>query len=244
MDYLVITGPVNAAQLHVPRDVSYKLVQVHPKGKDIGSNAMQAAMADWLGGKSIRDRLPDAGKIGVIWFSAGHGSVRSILKTSKPEDVNSWLCIDGLYGDNKLAVDIIEACRRGETTLMATASTSTPGQYAHSLDRWRDAIQKTGLPELPPDVAAAALLPRPDFAWGSEGCLVAGYNKLGHHDQVPATRKAFMSMWDSIRTRSSSSGTVPIPTDSSSTSSTGTITIVAAIALVSAGLWFVARRKP
>lgn len=196
---LIVTGPMNASQLGVPKDADYRVIHIHPKGSDIGSNAMQAAASAWLGGKSLRDRVGGTEPIGVAWFSAGHGAVRAILSTSSPSDAAAWLCIDGLYGGNDFATRLASAASSSETSLLATASTSTPGQYDHSLDRWRDAVAKAEIPEANPESATKWGLPPPDQCWGKAQCLIAGYLDLGHHYQVPATRAAMLQWWDAAR---------------------------------------------
>lgn len=203
-DVLVVTGPMNSTQLGVPKDAEYRVIHVHPTGSDIGSNAHYAATQAWLGGRSIRERVAlevgDLGLVGVAWFSAGHGSVRAILETSVPQDVAAWLCIDGLYGSNKWAIDVAAAAMRNETSIMATASTSTPGPYDHSLGRWRATAAEVGLPEVVPDAATQWGLPAPQQCWGEGSCLVAGYNDLDHFHQVPATREAMLRWWQIART--------------------------------------------
>jgi len=196
---LIVTGPMNAYQLGVPKDADYDVIHIHPKGSDIGSDAMQAAASAWLGGKSLRDRVGGTEPIGVAWFSAGHGAVRAILSTSSPSDAAAWMCIDGLYGSNTFADRLVTASRLGETSLIATASTSTPGQYDHSLDRWREAMGRLGSPQVDPSSATEWGLPEPDECWGEPGYLISGYLDLGHHEQVPATRAAMLRWWDAAR---------------------------------------------
>jgi len=200
-DALIVTGPVNATQLGVPKDAEYHVLHIHPKGSDIGSTAMGIAAATWLGGLSIRDRVEKmvgpVDRIGVAWFSAGHGSVRSILKTSKPESVAAWICIDGLYGSNEFAVELAESAMRGDTSLLATASVSTPGQYDHSLDRWRDVAARVEAPLADGSVATGLGLPPPAECWSEGRCLIAGYPDIGHGAQVPAMRDAALRWWDS-----------------------------------------------
>jgi len=204
-DVLLITGPMNASQLGVPADATYKVVQVHPSGSDIGSNAYYKTMAAWLGGMSLRERLQAAvngsvDKVGVAWFSAGHGAIKAILAGSTaPSDVEAWLCLDGFYGSNKWAIAVTEAAMRNDSSIMASASTSTPGQYEHSLDRWRSVVEANSIPAVSPDAATQWGLPAPDYCWGSGSCLIAGYENLGHHKQVPAVREAMLRWWDAAR---------------------------------------------
>ena len=205
MDALVVTGPMNSYQLGVPKDPGYAVVTVHPKGDDIGSDAMHQAMTSWLAGESLRARIQreldePLGCLGVAWFSAGHGAVRAVLEGStSPSDVQAWLCLDGLYGQNWWAVDLAKDAARDRTALMATASTSTPGDYSHSLDRWRDAVAKAGLPQADPSVAEAWGLPKPDQTWAQGAAIVAGYESLGHHQQVPAVRAGMLRYWEAVR---------------------------------------------
>jgi len=202
---------MNASQLGVPKDADYRVIHIHPKGSDIGSNAMQAAASAWLGGKSLRDRVGGTEPIGVAWFSAGHGAVRAILSTSNPSDAVAWLCIDGLYGSNAFVDRLVTSARAKETSLIATASTSTPGQYDHSLDRWREAMGRLDSPRVGPSAATEWGLPQPDECWGETGYLVAGYLDLGHHEQVPATRAAMLQWWDAARAPASKPPTIPPP---------------------------------
>jgi len=207
-DVLIVTGPMNASQLGVPKDADYEVIHVHPTGKDIGSTAMYKAMHAWLGGQTLFDRVrqhlggeaPVVGKIGVAWFSAGHGAVKAILAgLTDPEDVAAWLCLDGLYGSNKWAIEVTKAAMQDKTSIMATASTSTPGHYDHSLDRWRTVVEANDIPQVPAHDATQWGLPAPDYAWGSGSCLIAGYDDLGHHKQVPAVRSAMLRWWDAVR---------------------------------------------
>lgn len=203
-DVLLVTGPMNATQLGVPSDADYAVVQVHPSGSDIGSTAYHQTMASWLKGLPLRTRLEqevgEVGRVGVAWFSAGHGAVKAILAgDTTPEDAVAWLCLDGLYGANDFAVRLARASLDSRTSLLATASTSTPGHYDHSLDRWRDAVEKALVPEISPKAATRWGLPPPEDCWGAGSCLVAGYENLGHHQQVPAVRSAMLRWWDAAR---------------------------------------------
>lgn len=247
-DLLLITGPMNAAQLGVPADANYHVVQVHPSGPDIGSTAYRNAMRDWLGGRTLRDRLrmivPDLGHVGVAWFSAGHGAVKAILSgASHPSSAVAWLCLDGLYGSNEFAVHLAQASMVNETSLMATASTSTPGHYDHSLDRWRDVVAKAQVPPAPLAAATQWGLPEPDEIWGYGGCLVAGYEHLGHHQQVPAVRSAMLRWWDSARSYEEPPSPLP-KTPTRSDESSGAVWVgTAAVAFVAgAAAYWIWRR--
>lgn len=204
-DVLIITGPMDRMQLGVPAKPDYAVITIHPSGDDIGSNAMHSAMASWLGGASLRSRVEaklgeKVGKIGVAWFSAGHGSVRAILDgQTTPDDVCAWMCCDGLYGSADWAIRVARAAVDERTSLLATASTSTPGQYDHSLDRWRFVMQSVDVPPAAPDVATRWGLPSPQYAWSQGSCLVAGYDDLDHFHQVPAVRGAMLRWWDAAR---------------------------------------------
>lgn len=206
-DVLIVTGPMNASQLGVPKDADYEVIHVHPAGKDIGSTAMYKTMQAWLGGQSLRERADrhvgaPVGKIGVAWFSAGHGSIKAILAgPTTPSDVTAWLCLDGLYGSNKWAIDVTRAAMANKTSIMASASTSTPGQYDHSLDRWRTVVEANSIPAVPVNTATQWGLPKPDQCWGSGSCLIAGYEDLGHHKQVPAVRSAMIKWWNVARSQ-------------------------------------------
>jgi hypothetical protein len=211
-DVLLITGPMNATQLGVPDDADYDVVQVHPPGSDLRSSMYHQAMLIWLQGLPLRTRLEKklggpVGKIGVAWFSAGHGAVKALLKgETVATDVSAWLCLDGLYGSNAFAVTICEWAIENQTSILATASTSTPGQYDHSLDRWRDAVAKAKVPAISVDAAARWDLPQPDELWGAGSCMVAGYEHLGHHEQVPAVREAMLKWWNVARATEPSPG--------------------------------------
>lgn len=248
-DVLLITGPMNASQLGVPADADYKVVQVHPSGSDIGSTAYYNAMKSWIRqtgyDMSLRmrllDEVPSPGKIGVAWFSAGHGAIKALLDEdlTQPSDVAAWMCLDGLYGSNQFAIDISRDAMTGATSLMATASTSTPGSYDHSLDRWRDVVDKALIPAADPSVATQWGLPAPDYCWGENACLVAGYEHLDHHHQVPAVREAMLRWWQAARWESPGKDD---PTRLPSTVSGKTVGIgvaVASAALVGLAGWSV-----
>lgn len=214
-DVLLITGPMNRSQLGVPASPPYEVVQVHPTGPDIGSTAYHQAMRSWLHGKTLRQRLDrgPADRVGVAWFSAGHGAIKAILSgDTQPSDAQAWLCLDGLYGSNDFAVRLAHAAAVNHTSLMATASTSTPGHYDHSLDRWRDAVAKASIPSEPASAATQWGLPEPDELWGVNGCLVAGYETLGHHQQVPAVRAAMLRWWNAARAHEPTPPSPPPPT--------------------------------
>lgn len=199
-DILLVTGPLNSSQLGIPKDAPFSVVHVHTGQDDKGSNAFTAAMRSWLGGKNLRNRLEAKGKLGVVWFSAGHGAVRSILQTTDASDVDAWLSLDGLYGSNEFAQVLAARAMVGETTLLATASPSTPGTYADCLSRWKDTTQEAGMPTCQGNGVAVEIgLPEPDFCWHRERALVVGYKKIWHGQQVPECRKGAMRVWDRVR---------------------------------------------
>lgn len=243
MDVLIVTGPVNRYQLDVPDDAGYRVITVHPTGEDIGSNAMHAAMKAWLDGRDLRSAVEarvgePVGKIGVVWFSAGHGSVRAILEgDTKASDVCAWICIDGLYGSAAWAIEVASSAMRWETTLLATASTSTPGTYDHSLDRWRFVVERCELPAASPEAATRWGLPTPDEVWASGAALVAGYDHIGHADQVPTMRDGAMRWWNAAR-----AGAIRRPWFSSPSVVGGAI-VAGVAAVVGLAAWAVSSRS-
>lgn len=212
-DTLLVTGPLNSSQLGVPKDAPFSVVHVHTGQSDKGSNAFTAAMRSWLGGKNLRERLgaQGRGKLGVVWYSAGHGAVRSILQTTDASDVDAWLSIDGLYGGNEFAQVLAARAMVGETTLLATSSPSTPGTYADCLSRWKDTVAEAGMPACgSTEVATELGLPKPDFCWHRDRALVVGYTKIMHGQQVPECRKGAMLVWDRVRRGVDPYGSLPI----------------------------------
>lgn len=209
-DVLVITGPVNAAQLRQPElSPGTKTIYVG-SGGGTGSSDMMASTAAWLGGRDLRSRVqlevPDATRIGVVWFSAGHGSIQAMLQAgTKPEDVQAWLCLDGLYTAweyrAKWATELAEAAMASTTTLLVSASTSTPGQYADSKSAWLEVMKFVELgPTAEAQRTAESLgLPPPDEAFQHGAMLVCAYDEIDHHHQVPAMREGFATWWNNVR---------------------------------------------
>lgn len=235
-DILVITGPVNQAQLKQP-ELSPGTETIYVgSGGGTGSNDMFAAVSTWLGGMHLRDRLEmefdSVDRIGVIWFSAGHGGVRAILETTQPEDVVAWLCLDGLYaGWNyraNWATKLAEAAMGARTTLLATASTSTPGQYADSKSAWKvvmDYFQLESTSQAK-QTAVELGLPQPDDAYQDGAMLVCGYNEINHFQQVPAMRDGMANWWNLVRKAQPVEPTTPAEEPVSSSSSKVAIVVV------------------
>lgn len=208
-DVLVITGPVNASQLRID-DLSPGTRHIYVgSGGGTGSSDMYASVQGWLGGMSLRQRVtqvePSLRRLGVVWFSAGHGGVQAMLRTSTPQDAEAWLCLDGLYtawGHRAgWATELVQASIDATTTMIASASTSTPGQYADS----RTAFQKImKYLEISPsehasDIAESLNLPKPDEAFQRGAFLLSTYADIGHAQQVPSCRKGFMTFWNAVR---------------------------------------------
>jgi hypothetical protein len=209
-DVLVITGPVNAAQLRQPELSPGTRTIYVGSGGGTGSSDMFAATDAWLGGTNLRARVeqevPDLHRLGVIWFSAGHGSVQALLRRgTDPSDVQAWLCLDGLYTAwNHVAPwaeELGRAAMNASTTLLASASTSTPGQYADSRSAWQQVVKALGVPDTPGARATAEQLglPAPNDAYQHGAMLVCGYKDIDHHHQVPAMREGFANWWNRVR---------------------------------------------
>lgn len=209
-DVLVITGPVNSMQLRQP-DLSPGTRTIYVgSGGGTGSNDMFSATSEWLGGRDLRSRVekevPDLNRLGVIWFSAGHGSVQAMLRRgTDPADVQAWLCLDGLYTSwNHVAPwaeKLATAAMGAHTTLLASASTSTPGQYADSRSAWQQVMGAVGVPdtEAARRMAVDLELPPPDDAYQHGAMLVCGYEGIDHHHQVPSMREGFANWWNRVR---------------------------------------------
>lgn len=208
-DLLIITGPVNASQLRVD-ELSPGTRHVYVgSGGGTGSSDMYAAVQAWLGGKSLRERAlehePNLRRLGVVWFSAGHGGVQAMLKTSEPDEAQAWLCIDGLYTAWKhragWATELAQAAADARTTMLASASPSTPGQYADSRSAWLEVMAHMGL-QPSPDASQTAVsmgIPEPTSAYQRGAFLLATYEDIGHAQQVPSLRNGFMSWWNAVR---------------------------------------------
>ncbi len=209
-DVLVITGPVNAAQLDQP-DLSPGTKTVYVgSGGGTGSSDMYTATITWLRGMPLRERVmldyPDLRRLGVIWFSAGHGSVQAMLRSgTDPSDVQAWMCLDGLYTSWKhvapWAKTLATAAMNANTTLLASASTSTPGQYADSKSAWTEVMDELRVPPTrgARETAVELGLPEPDDAYQHGAMLVCGYDDINHHQQVPAMREGFGRWWNDVR---------------------------------------------
>lgn len=208
-DLLIITGPVNAQQLRI-EELSPGTRHLYVgSGGGTGSSDMYGSVKTWLQGRSVRERAlevePNLRRLGVIWFSAGHGGVQAMLQASTPDEVQAWLCVDGLYTawDHRApwATELAEAAAHARTTMLATASTSTPGQFADSRSAWLEVMAHMGLE--PSDVAmgtaAKMQLPEPDEAFQRGAFLLATYENLGHGQQVPQCRQGFMNWWNAVR---------------------------------------------
>lgn len=211
MDVLIITGPVNQQQLRQPElSPGTRCIYVG-SGGGTGSNDMHAAVAAWIGSKPLRSRVlelePELERLGVIWFSAGHGGVRAMLDAgTEPGDVDAWLCLDGLYTawqhQAQWATRLAEAAIEASTTLLATASTSTPGQYADSLSAWKVVMGGVGVSssDAAKQTAVSLDLPPPDVAWQRGAMLVCGYEDIDHAHQTPAMRVGMAEWWNRVRT--------------------------------------------
>jgi hypothetical protein len=209
-DVLVITGPVNAAQLRQPElSPGTKTIYVG-SGGGTGSNDMMASTDAWLGGRDLRSRVelevPDVTRLGVVWFSAGHGSIQAMLRSgTKPEHVQAWLCLDGLYTAwnyrAQWATQLAEAAMASTTTLLVSASTSTPGQYADSKSAWLEVMKFLELEQTDEAqrTAESLGLPTPDEAFQHGAMLVCAYDDIDHHHQVPAMRDGFATWWNNVR---------------------------------------------
>lgn len=209
-DVLVITGPVNAQQLDID-GLAPGTVVVYPyvEGTEIGSSAFMERTLSWLSGKNLRSALVSRGieidHLAVIWFSAGHGSIQSLLSEgTRPSDVDAWICIDGLYASwgyaAKWASSIAKSSMAGETTLLVTASKSTPGQYADGISAWKEVINAVEMPSLDLDGGAIDLgLPSPAEVWGTDRSRVFAFPDVDHAHQVPECRAGAMRLWQDVR---------------------------------------------
>jgi len=252
-DVLVITGPVNAAQLHQPElSPGTKTIYVG-SGGGTGSNDMMAAMDTWLAGKDLRTRVleevPDLNRLGVIWFSAGHGSIQAILKRgTNPKDVQAWLCLDGLYAAWKYraawATTLAQAAMASTTTLLVSASTSTPGQYADSKSAWLEVMKYVDVPSTDEakKTATSIGLPDPDEAFQHGAMLVCAYDSIDHHHQVPAMREGFATWWNNVRDATPYEPPSPTP-DGREDKSLWPAAIAAAAGAVYLAFWLIGKKS-
>jgi hypothetical protein len=216
-DVLVITGPVSQQQLDQPALSPGTECIYTGSGAGTGSTAMGEAVAAWLGGRTLREKVleiqPDLRRLGVIWFSAGHGGVQAMLKAgTEPEDAQAWLCLDGLYTawhyQAQWATKLALAASESTTTMLATASVSTPGQYADSLSAWSEVMSGIGVTTSDEAVKTALGLdlPEPKAAWQKGALLVCGYPNIDHAHQTPAMRQGMANWWNAVRAAEPGSG--------------------------------------
>lgn len=201
MDVIVITGPINRAQAGVPADV--KVIDVQLGSGQVRSFHYDEAMQNFLAGRSLRKAVEAkvgsaVTKLGVLWFSAGHGAINRALMTSEPSDADVWLCYDGLYAgwkhQTQWATRLASAAAAGQTVCVATASTTTPGQYADGLTSWRNVMVPLGLPKVEPPVALEGF-PPPAEMWAQGQFALMGYPDIPHWKQTPAVRDGMMNVW-------------------------------------------------
>lgn len=206
---LIVTGPVNSSQLGIPDfPFSEPTRAYHLPSPGIRSYQYHAAMTSWLGGVALRERVKSKvlapgevlGRVGLIWFSAGHGAARALHDAQGPEAVDQWLALDGLYGPwtqpVPWALAVAKAAARRRTSLVATASTTTPGSYGDCLTCWKNVAASLGVK---PGGSALPAFPDPAVVYRYGACCVMGYPDVGHHAQVPAMRAgmlgAFSRAW-------------------------------------------------
>lgn len=204
---LVITGPINAQQAGVDRFApGTKVINVQPS-TGIGSTEYAGAMQSFLGGRTLRKAVESRmkgepiEKLGVLWFSAGHGGVNWALTKSPATDADIWLCLDGLYASWKYrqvwATKLASAAISGETKCVAVASTTTPGQYADGLSSWTYVLDYLKLKPVPYVAGVPPLFPEPGEGkfWSKGKFTLLGYPKIGHLNITPAVREGMMRAW-------------------------------------------------
>lgn len=205
---LIVTGPMSPAQLGAAdRQWSDPTHVVPLQGAGIRSSqyyqAMRAYAANGLRARLKRDLGEERtlGRVAMCWFSAGHGAARALTEMEGPEVLDQWLALDGLYGPWQTpvpwAVEVARAASRRRTALIATASTSTPGQYGDALTCWKNVAKKIGVPK---GGAALAEFPPAEQVYRKGAFVVMGYPEIGHHQQVPTMGagmlRAFDRGWD------------------------------------------------
>ncbi len=194
-DVLIVTGPVNASQLGADAiDWARETTIVHVGGAGIRStDYARAAKEFWPGGDSenFRARVArrvgfEPHRIGVIWFSAGHGAVSQWLHAGAEAEVDLWMCLDGLYagGVAKWAKKLVSAATRGKTGLLATASDSAPpgAPYRSGMGSWQQVLDES------PQMVEASTAPTgfgdPQRVFRSRGAAVMFFPDVDHHHQV------------------------------------------------------------
>lgn len=203
---LLITGPVNGSQLGLseyPWTHETRWYSIPSNG--IHSYDYQSAMHAFASGKSIRARAEaklckpgeKLGKLGLIWFSAGHGGASVAAGLEGAGAFDYWLALDGLYAGWKTpaawAVKVAQGAIAKKTVLVATASNTGPGTYADCLASWRLVMKECGVAAGGSELAG---FPRASEVYRKGAAIVMGYPDIGHHGQVPAMREGMIKAFD------------------------------------------------
>lgn len=248
MNVLVITGPINRSQAGVPEGTH--VIDVQLGAGQVRSFHYAQAMQQFLAGRSLRKaveaKVGPVDRLGVLWFSAGHGAINEVLRVTDPAEVDVWLCLDGLYAgwkhQTEWATRLAKAAVAGETICVATASTTTPGEYADGLTSWRNVVVPL---EVPPIVPPEALpgFPPPAETWSSGDFVLLGYPDIPHWKQTPAVREGMMRVWTEGLPKGGG-GTVPGPDEPGGEPEGSSGWLIAGVVAVAAGLaaWAIGRK--
>lgn len=257
MNVLVITGPINSQQAGVQDFApATKVIDVQLGDGRVRSFHYAEAMQAFLAGRSLRKaveaRVGLVDRLGVLWFSAGHGAINEVLRVTDPAEVDVWLCLDGLYAgwkhQTQWATKLAKAAVARETVCVATASTTTPGQYADGLTSWKNVVVPLAVPRVQPPVPFD-LFPQPAEMWAAGGFVLMGYPNISHGKQTPAMREGMMRVWSTgttgIDTVDDRQPPGPGPDEPGSEPDGSSGWLIAGVVAVAAGLaaWAIGRKR-